>query len=82
MPEEINHDRRRLLGTFFASSAITIAAAELGIICSAEARSSKDNLTGTTLIQLPADTNRKKGTPNGTPDFVLHDADRWVLHLL
>jgi pimeloyl-ACP methyl ester carboxylesterase len=60
MSEEINHDRRRLLGTFFASSAITIAAAELGIIGSAEARSSKDDPAGTTLIQLPTQTQRKE----------------------
>jgi len=45
MPEESNQDRR-LLGTFFASSAIVIASAELGIIGSAEVRCSKDDLTG------------------------------------
>ena len=32
MPEEINYARRSLLGTFFASSATTITAAELGTI--------------------------------------------------
>jgi hypothetical protein len=74
MPEEINHARRFLLSTFFAGSAITIAAADLGIIGPADARSSKDDLAGATPIQLP-DSNPKKGPPNGTPDFVSHDAD-------
>ena len=60
MPEEIDHDRRRLLGAIFGSSAITIAAAELGIIGSADARSSKDDLEGTSLIQLPTQTERKE----------------------
>src|SRR6266851_5455639 len=60
MSEEINHDRRRLIGTFFASSAIGIAAAKLSIIRSAEARPAKDNLTGTTLIQLPTQTQIKE----------------------
>jgi hypothetical protein len=36
MTEEINHDRRRVLGAFFASSAMAIAAADLGIIRSAD----------------------------------------------
>ncbi len=58
MPEEINHDRR-LLGAFFASSAITIAAAELGIIGSADARSSKDDLAGAPLNKLPTQTHGK-----------------------
>jgi hypothetical protein len=73
MPEEINHARRFLLSTFFASSGITIAAADLGI-GPADARSCKDDLAGATPIQ-PADSNSKKGPPNGTPDFVSHDAD-------
>jgi pimeloyl-ACP methyl ester carboxylesterase len=60
MSEEINHDRRRLIGTFFASSAIGIAAAKLSIIRSAEARPAKDNLTGTTLIQFPTQTQIKE----------------------
>src|ERR1700722_3574911 len=61
MPEEmIDHDRRRLLGTFFASSAIAVAAAELALIDSAEARSSKDGLTGATPNQLPTPTQRKE----------------------
>jgi putative transposase len=33
-----------------------------------------DPLAGATPIQLP-DSNPKKGPPNGTPDFVSHDAD-------
>ena len=37
MSEEINHDRRRFLGT----AAMTIAAAQLGMIGSADAQSSK-----------------------------------------
>ena len=37
MSEEINHDRRRFLGT----AAMTIAAAELGMIGSANAQSGK-----------------------------------------
>ena len=39
MSEEIKHDRRRFLGT----AAMTIAAAELGMIGSADAQSSKTN---------------------------------------
>jgi thiol-disulfide isomerase/thioredoxin len=42
MPEEINHDRRRFLGV----AAMTIAAAALGTIASAEARSSKNSELG------------------------------------
>jgi nitrous oxide reductase len=37
MSEEINHDRRRFLGT----AAMTFAAAQLGMIGSAKAQSSK-----------------------------------------
>ena len=59
MPEEINHARRFLLSTFFAGSAITIAAADLGIIGPADARSSKDDLAGGTPIQLPTQTQGK-----------------------
>jgi hypothetical protein len=59
MPEEINHARRFLLSTFFAGSAITIAAADLGIIGPADARSSKDDLAGATPIQLPTQSQRK-----------------------
>ena len=72
MPEEINHDRRFLLSTFFAGSAITIAAADLGI-GPADARSSKDDLEGDP--DSATDSNPKKGPPNGTPDLVSHDAD-------
>src|SRR5438046_1502020 len=59
MPEEINHARRFLLSTFFVGSAITIAAADLGIIGPANARSSKDDLAGATPIQLRTQTQRK-----------------------
>ena len=59
MLEEINHARRFLLSTFFAGSAITIAAADLGIIGPADARSSKDDLAGATPIQPPTQTQRK-----------------------
>jgi len=59
MPEEINHARRFLLSTFFAGSAITIAATDLGIIGPADARSSKDDQAGATQIQLPTQTQRK-----------------------
>ena len=59
MAEEINHARRFLLSTFFAGAAITIAAADLGIIGPADARSSKDDHAGTTPIQLPTQTQRK-----------------------
>jgi hypothetical protein len=38
MPEHINHDRRR----FFGTAAMTIAAAQFGVIGSAEAQSAKD----------------------------------------
>src|ERR1700722_4509636 len=60
MTEEINHDRRRVLGAFFASSAMAIAAAELGIIRSADARSSKDDLAGANMIESPTQTQRKE----------------------
>src|SRR3984885_6231660 len=60
MPEEINHDRRRVLGTLFSSSAITIAAVELGIVGSADARSSKNGPAGATLTQSPTQTQREE----------------------
>jgi pimeloyl-ACP methyl ester carboxylesterase len=47
MSEEINHDRRRFLGT----SAITIAAAQLGMIGSADAQSSKPKPVGLPAIK-------------------------------
>jgi hypothetical protein len=56
MPEEINHARRFLLRIFFSGSAITFAAADLGIIGPGDARSSKDDLAGATPIQLPTQT--------------------------
>ena len=37
MPEEIDYDRRR----FFGTAAVTIAAAQLGVIGSADAQSGK-----------------------------------------
>src|ERR1700733_4871249 len=60
MPEEINPDRRRVLGPFFSSSAITIAAVELGIVGSADARSSKNGPAGATLTQSPTQTQREE----------------------
>jgi len=51
MPEQINHDRRRLLGT----AILTIAAAELGTIGSADAQSKK-------IIPIKAGTNTSFGS--------------------
>jgi len=65
MPEEINHDRRGLFGT----SAITIVAAQLGIIGSADARSSKDDLAGATPIPSPTQ-NRGKERQVEHPTFI------------
>ena len=59
MLEEINHARRFLLSTFFAGSAITIAAADLGIIGPADARSTKDDLAGAIPIQPPTQSQRE-----------------------
>jgi pimeloyl-ACP methyl ester carboxylesterase len=67
MSEEINHDRRRFLGTVV----MTIAAAELGMIGSADAQSSKRN---------PADaTTMKLGTY--TSFGALKQIDAGVLHV-
>ena len=60
MSEEINPDRRRVLGTLFASSAMTIAATELSLIDSANARSSGGGLAGATPIQSLPQTKRKE----------------------
>jgi len=60
MPEEVNHGRRLVFSTFFAGPAIRIAASRLGTICSADARSCKDDRAGATLIQLPTETQRKE----------------------
>jgi hypothetical protein len=73
MPEEINHARRFLFSTFLAGSAITIAAADLGIIGPADAI--LQGRPGRCDPDSAADSNPKKGAPNGTPDFVSHDAD-------
>ena len=46
MPQEINRDRRRFLGT----AAMTIAAAELSLLASAEAQSHKVNASGSRVF--------------------------------
>jgi len=74
MPAGLNHARRFLLSAFFAGSAISIAAADPGIIGPADARSSKGR-PGRCDPDSAADSNPTKGPPNGTPDFVSHDAD-------
>ena len=74
MPEEINHARRFLLNTFFAGSAITLTAADLGISWS-RGRAILQGRPGRCDPDSAADSNSKKGPPNGTPDFVSHDAD-------
>jgi pimeloyl-ACP methyl ester carboxylesterase len=53
MSEEINHDRRRFLGT----AAMTIAAARLGMIGSADAQSSKINPADATTIKPGTSTS-------------------------
>jgi pimeloyl-ACP methyl ester carboxylesterase len=60
VPEEIDHDRRRLFGTLLGTSAITIVAAQLGVGNSADARSSKDDLPGGVPIQTPTQTQKKE----------------------
>ena len=53
MSEEINHDRRRVVGT----AAMTIAAAELVMIGSADAQSSKINPADATTIKPGTNTS-------------------------
>jgi pimeloyl-ACP methyl ester carboxylesterase len=53
MPEEIDHDRRRFLGT----AAMTLAAAELGLIGSAAARQEKKKPAGITSIRSRTNTS-------------------------
>ena len=53
MFEEINHDRRRFLGT----AVMTLAAAELVMICSANAQSSKINPADATTIKPGMNTS-------------------------
>jgi pimeloyl-ACP methyl ester carboxylesterase len=53
MSEEINHDRRRFLST----AVMTIAAAELGMICSADAQSGKINPADATTIKPGTNTS-------------------------
>jgi hypothetical protein len=53
MPEEINHHRRRLLG----SAAMSIAAAEFVLVGSANAQSSKITLAGAPTIQPGTNTS-------------------------
>ena len=74
MPEELNHARRFLLSTFFAGSAISIAAADLDDHRSG-GRAILQGRPGGCDPDSAADSNPKKGPPNGTPDFVSHDAD-------
>src|SRR5882762_8482181 len=79
MSEEINHDRRRLLGT----AVLTIAAAELAIIGSANAQSRKINPikpgTNTSFSSLKQIDARllnvgyaEAGPANGSPVILLH----------
>ncbi|HEX9586793.1 MAG TPA: hypothetical protein VGA15_03510 [Bradyrhizobium sp.] len=53
MSEELNHHRRRFLGT----AVMTIAAAELVMIGSADAQSSKINLADATTIKPGTNTS-------------------------
>ena len=53
MSEEIKHDRRRFLGT----AVMTIAAAELVMIGSADAQSSRINLADATTIKPGTNTS-------------------------
>src|SRR5687767_899688 len=53
MSEEINHDRRRFLST----AVMTIAAAELGMICSADAQSGKINPADATTMKPGTNTS-------------------------
>jgi pimeloyl-ACP methyl ester carboxylesterase len=53
MPEEINHDRRRFLGV----AAMSIAAAEFGMIGSADAQSSKTTPAGAMTIKPGTNTS-------------------------
>jgi pimeloyl-ACP methyl ester carboxylesterase len=66
MPEEINHDRRRFLGT----AAMTIAAAQLSMIGSAKAQSSTPNPAA--LPTIKPGTNTSFGPPNQIDAGVLN----------
>jgi pimeloyl-ACP methyl ester carboxylesterase len=79
MPEPINHDRRRLLGT----AALTIAAAELAALGSAAAQSGKinpikpgTNTSFSSLKQIDAGVLNvgyaEEGPANGQPVVLLH----------
>src|ERR1700722_10156013 len=84
MSEEINHNRRRFLGT----AAMTIAAAQFGIFGSADAQSSTTkpaevstikpgtNTSFDTLKQIDAGLLNvgyaEAGAPDGTPVLLLH----------
>ena len=79
MSEQINHDRRRLLGT----AALTIAAAELGMIGSADAQPGKigpikpgTNTSFSSLKQIDAGVLNvgyaEAGPANGPPVILLH----------
>src|SRR5262245_54417811 len=84
MSEEVNHDRRR----FLATSAMTIAAAQFGMIDSAAAQSSKANPAGVPTIKPGTNTSfaslkqidagllnvgyAEAGPNNGPPVILLH----------
>ena len=79
MSETINHDRRRILGT----AALSIAAAELGMIASADAQSGKikpikpgTNTSFASLKQIDAGVLNvgyaEAGPTNGPPVILLH----------
>src|SRR2546425_8460901 len=79
MSEEINHDRRRLLGT----AVLTVAAAELAMLGSADAQPGKinpikpgTNTSFASLKQIDADALNigyaEAGPANGAPVILLH----------
>ena len=79
MPEQLNHDRRRLLGT----AILTLAAAELAMIGSADAQSRKinpikpgTNTSFSALKQIDAGVLNvgyaEAGPANGPPVILLH----------
>jgi pimeloyl-ACP methyl ester carboxylesterase len=79
MSEEINHDRRRLLGT----AVLTVAAAKLAMIASADAQSSRinpikpgTNTSFSSLKQIDAGVlnvgSAEAGPANGPPVILLH----------
>ena len=61
MSEEINHDRRR----FFGTAAVTIGAAQFGLLGSADAHSGKATPADGPVISVPTIT--LEGDANGAP---------------